>query len=202
MVWSTRRTRPCDRRGSATRRLRCCGTGQARQVGAWLASSSAHCGPLRLKCAPSVGFLLSLSFVCVFPSNHVRAPSHERRRGYGIALGSSAFRTSGPELGDFRLDLCGAWPSLEGDPEVQVSVPFPFAHEDLAGGRYRSTALLKDFGASLSGHKGSARDGGLAGLEAKKVGYTPVGFMRCRRAVCFISTLKSSLSKEFPSVSV
>ena len=30
--------------------------------------------------------------------------------------------------------------SLEGDPEVQVSVSFPFAHEDLAGGRYRSTA--------------------------------------------------------------
>ena len=142
-----------------------CGTGQAGQVGAWLASSSAHCGPLRLKCAPSVGgwFLLSLSFVCVFPSNYVRALSR-----YGIALGSSASRTSGPELGDFRLDLCGAWPSLEGDPEVQVSVPFPFAHEDLAGGRYRSTATLKGFEASPLGHKGSARDGGLGGLEGRR----------------------------------
>ena len=105
--------------------------------------------------------------LCV-SSNHVRAPSHERRRGCGIALGSSAPRTSGPELGDFRLDLRGAWLSLEGDPEVQVSVPFPFAHEDLAGGRYRSAAPLKGFGASLPGHKGSARDGGLAGLEGRR----------------------------------
>ena len=89
-------------------------------MGAWLASSSAHCGPLRLKCAPSVGgwFLLSLSFVCVFPSNHVRALSHECRRGYRIACGSSEYRTSGSELGDFHLDLCGAWPSLEGAPSL------------------------------------------------------------------------------------
>ena len=114
------------------------------------------------------GFFFSSSFVCVFPSNHVRAPSHERRRGYRIALGSSASRTSGSEHGDFRLDLCGAWPSLEGDPEVQISVPFPFAHKDLAGGRHRSTAPLKGFGASPLGHKDSARDWGLADLEGRR----------------------------------
>ena len=86
----------------------------------------------------------------------------------GIALGGLASRTSGLELGNFRLDLCGASPSLESDLKVQVSVTFSFAHEDLAGGRYRSTAQIKGFGASLPCHKGSARGGGLACLEGRR----------------------------------
>ena len=78
----------------------------------------------------------------------------------GWLFSSSASRTSGSEPGDCRLDLRGAWPSLEGDPEVLVSVPSPFAHEDLAGG-HSSRASEP----SSLGHKNCARDGDLAGLK-------------------------------------